>query len=71
MFLKVLQEVRHGWVSLKVIEVVVNPEQHYSCYLRDTMRALFSEDANTSFSDTSCDTIFRLQFFHFFEYDLF
>ena len=30
MFLKVLQEARHGWVTFKVIEVVVDPQQHYS-----------------------------------------
>lgn len=41
MFLKVLQEVCHGWVTLKVIEVVVNPEQHYSCYLRHTHNEIF------------------------------
>lgn len=33
MFLKVLQEVGHGRVVLKVIEVVVDPQQNYSCHL--------------------------------------
>lgn len=30
MFLKVLQEVRHGLVTFKVVEVVVDPEQNNS-----------------------------------------
>lgn len=40
MFLKVLQEVCHGRVALKVIEVVVDPQQHYSRYLR-TQQGLY------------------------------
>lgn len=33
MFLEVLQEARHSRVTLEVVEVVVDPQQHYSCYL--------------------------------------
>lgn len=50
MFLKLLQKACHGWVALKVIEVVVDPEQHYSCYLWETMWPLLSDDRSTSSS---------------------
>lgn len=33
MFLKLLQEARHSWVTFKIIEVVVDPQQHYPRYL--------------------------------------
>lgn len=33
MFLKVLQEVCHGWIAFKIIKVVVDPQQHNSGYL--------------------------------------
>lgn len=39
-FLKLLQEVGHGWVVFKIIEVVVDPQQHYSGYLWERKTAL-------------------------------
>lgn len=61
MFLKVLQEVCHCRVTLKVIEVVVDPEQHYSRYLWDTMRVLFSGATETR---TSSHTVAVTSYFH-------
>lgn len=51
MFLKFLQEASHGQVALKVVEVVVDPKQHYSRHLSEKTDASFNLK---SFSNALC-----------------